>query len=479
LVCLLKASLFRFRKIFDGENKLINQKNDKISQFMRKQILLLMLFIPGLFPVAFAQDNSGKLTLEQSVEIALENNLNLKRSEMNMIGSEATLLESKGQMLPSFSMGASSGFRWGRSINPVSNDFETRRIGNVNISGNSSLPIYSGGRVRNSIQQSKLNVEVNRLNVETSKNDITLNTINLFINIAFSMEQLNIAKSQLKTSMDQLERTKSLVKAGALPKADQLDLEAQKATNDLEVINAGNNLRIAKLNLSQALQLPFNDLFGIIVPEVGVDGLEIGSVGVGEVYGIAEGRLPQIKAAELAVKSAEYGVRIAKGGYAPSLSLSANVFSNYVDQSIFMTQDPLLQQFENNLSQSANIGLNIPVFSNFRNKASVQRARVQKRLSEIQEMEAKNLLRQDIESAYTSAYAAEQSYRSSLVRVEALGESFRMAQQRFEVGAINAVDFQVAQNNLFNAEADLVTAKYQFVFSIKVLDFYLGNPLTL
>tara|TARA_R110002124_G_scaffold287320_4_gene472724 strand:- start:23446 stop:24786 length:1341 start_codon:yes stop_codon:yes gene_type:complete len=446
---------------------------------MKKHILLLLLFVSGLSTVVFSQDNSGKLTLEQSVEIALENNLNLKRSEMNLMSSEATLLESKGQMLPSFSMGASSGFRWGRSINPVTNDFESRRIGNVNISGNSSLPIYSGGRVRNSIQQAKLNVEVNKLNVETARNNITLNAINLFINIAFSMEQLNIAQSQLKTSTDQLARAKSLVLAGALPKADQLDLEAQKATNELEVINAENNLRIAKLNLSQALQLPFTDSFGIIIPEVGIDGLEIGNIGVGEVYSIAESRLPQIKAAILSVKSAEYGVKIAKGAFAPSLSLSANVFSNYVDQSTFMTPDPLIQQFENNLSQSANIGLNIPVFSNFRNKAGVQRARVQKRLSEIQEMEAKNLLRQDIESAYTSAYAAEQSYRSSLVRVEALGESFRMAQQRFEVGAINAVDFQVAQNNLFNAEADLVTAKYQYVFSVKVLDFYLGNPLTL
>ncbi|GAB3012058.1 TolC family protein [Cyclobacterium sediminis] len=446
---------------------------------MKKHILLLLLFVSGLSASVFSQDNSGKLTLEQSVETALQNNLNLKRAEMNLISSEANLLESKGQMLPSFSMGLSSGFRWGRSINPVTNDFESRRIGNVNVSGSSSLPLYSGGRVQNSIKQSKLNVEVNRLNVEKSRNDITLNAINLFINVAFSMEQLNIAQSQLKTSTEQLERTKSLVRAGALPMADQLDLEAQSATNELEVINAQNNLRIAKLNLSQALQLPFDDNFGIIIPEVGVEGLEIGTVGVAEVYSIAEGRLPEIQAAELAVKSAEYGVKIAKGSFAPSLNLSANVFSNYVDQSTFMTPDPLLQQFENNLSQSANIGLNIPVFSNFRNKASLQRARVQKRLSEIQEIEAKNLLRQDIESAYTSAYAAEQSYKSSLIRVEALGESFRMAKQRFEVGAINAVDFQVAQNNLFNAEADLVTAKYQYVFSVKVLDFYLGNPLTL
>ncbi|WP_439481144.1 TolC family protein [Cyclobacterium plantarum] len=427
----------------------------------------------------FGQATTGKLTLEQSVAIALENNLDLKRAELNLLNAEAGLLETQGQRLPSFSMGASSGYRWGRSINPVTNDFETRRIGNVNISGSSNVPLFAGGQINNSIKQAEINTKTSRLNVEASRNDISLNTINLFINVAFSKEQLNIANSQLQTSRDQLERTSRLVQAGSIPIADQLDLQAQMATNELEVINAENNLRIARLNLSQSLQLPFTDEFDIIVPELQVEGLEIDNRGVEHIYSVASGYLPQVEAAELGVEAAELGVRIAKGAFAPSLNLSANVFSNYVDQANFGTVDPILSQFENNLSQSANLQLSIPVFSNFRNRAGIQRARVQKRLSEIQETETKNLLRQEIETAYTSAYAAKQSYRSSLLRVEALQEAFRMAQQRFEVGAINAVDFQVAQNNLFNAQADLVTAKYEYVFRTKVLDFYLGNPLSL
>ncbi|WP_162343854.1 TolC family protein [Cyclobacterium salsum] len=444
-----------------------------------KHILLAFLLGLGQWTTGLSQDTAGKLSLEECVAIALENNLNLRRSELNLVSSEATLLESKGQKLPSFSMGGSSGFRWGRSINPVTNLFETRRIGNVNISASSSLPVFAGGQIRNSVKQASLNVETDRLNLAASRNDITLNAINLFINIAFSKEQLNIANSQLTTSKDQLSRTEKLVAAGSLPMADQLDLQAQMATNELEVINAENNLRIARLNLSQALQMPFSEDFDILIPELEVDGLVVGTEGVEQIYSVAVGTLPQIKAAEFGVQAAEYGIKIAKGAYLPSLNLSANVFSNYVDQTSFTTSDPILRQFENNLSQSANLGLSIPIFSNFRNQAGVQRARVQKRLSEIQQIEVKNQLRQDIESAYTSAYAARQSYRSSQLRVEALEEAFRMAQQRFEVGAINAVDFQVAQNNLFNAQADLVTAKYEYVFSAKVLDFYLGNPLTL
>ncbi|WP_162419420.1 TolC family protein [Cyclobacterium roseum] len=444
-----------------------------------KHVLLAFLLGLGQLTTGLSQDTAGKLSLEECVAIALENNLNLRRSELNLVSSEATLLESKGQQLPSFSMGGSTGFRWGRSINPVTNLFETRRIGNVNVSASSSIPVFAGGQIRNSVKQASLNVETDRLNLAASRNDITLNTINLFINIAFSKEQLNIANSQLTTSREQLSRTEKLVAAGSLPMADQLDLQAQTATNELEVINAENNLRIARLNLSQALQMPFSEDFDILIPELEVDGLTVGTQGVEQIYSVAVGTLPQIKAAEFGVQAAEYGIKIAKGAYLPSLNLSANVFSNYVDQTSFTTSDPILRQFENNLSQSANLGLSIPIFSNFRNQAGVQRARVQKRLSEIQQIEVKNQLRQDIESAYTSAYAARQSYRSSQLRVEALEEAFRMARQRFEVGAINAVDFQVAQNNLFNAQADLVTAKYEYVFSAKVLDFYLGNPLTL
>lgn len=443
----------------------------------RNFLLIFLLMCFALHIQAQENYNVGRLTLEECIEIGLENNLTLQRSRINLVGTEASLLEAQGQMIPSLSSSISSGFRWGRSINPVTNLFETRRIGNVNLSASASLPIYAGRQINNRIKQAKTEVEIGRLTVEATENDIQLNIINLFVNVAFAKEQVNIATSQLRTVSEQLERTRRLVTAGSLPRADLLDLEAQAATSELEVINANNNHRIARLNLSQQLLIPFTDDFDIVVPELDLDRLIMADAGVAEIYSTASGILPQIKAAELAVTSSEFGVRAAKGAFLPSLGINANVFSNYVDQTTFGTADPIFRQFENNLSQAMNMALNIPVFSQFRNRASLQRARVQKRLSEIQEVEVKNQLRQDIETAYTSAFASKQAYQSSLKRVEALEESFRMATQRFEVGAINAVDYQVAQNNLFNAQADLVSAKYEYVFRTKVLDFYLGRPL--
>lgn len=449
---------------------------------MKHNYILGLLFLVFFSSSELKAQSSESLTLdlESCIEIALENNLTLKRSQINQALSEATLLQSQGQRLPSLSAGASSGYRWGRSINPVTNLFETDRIGNVNVSANSNLTLFAGQQITNTIKQAKTDIEVSQLNVKTTENNITLNVINLFINVIFAEEQLKISKNQMASTKQQLGNTTKLVDAGSLPLANKLDLQAQNATNELEVLNAENSLRGAKLNLLQAMQLPFDPNFEVIAPDLSVDDIYISGQSVDEIYNYSKDILPQIKAAELGIESAEYGVRAAKGAFYPTLGIGANIFSNYIDRTVPGFDRPtFITQIENNLSQAANVSLSIPIFSNFRNKTGVQRARLQKNLSEINSFEVKNQLRQDIEVAFTNAIASDQAYRSSLTRVAALEESFRIAEQRFDAGAINFADYQLAQNNLFNAQADLITAKYTYIFRVKVLDFYLGNPLNI
>ena len=446
---------------------------------MKKYFWSFLLAI-GFLIEAEAQDvPTGPYDLETAVAIALENNLSLKRSELNQLSNEANLLENKGAFLPSLSAGASSGYRWGRSINPVTNLFETARIGNINLSANSNMTLFAGRRLANNLNQAQTNLEAGLYNIEATKNNITLNIINLFVNVVFNREQINIAQSQLTTSKEQLERTSKLVEAGSLPISDQYDLQAQNATNQLEVINAENNLRISKLNLAQAMQIPFTDDFEVVEPEFIINEDLMSNETPEDIFSIAVETLPEIKAAEANVESADLGVKIARGTYLPTLGIGANLFSNYVDQ-VFGTERPNFgTQIENNLSQSLNVNLSIPIFSQLRTKASVQRARVQKQISEVAELEARNTLRQDIETAYNSALSAELSYQANLVRLKSVEESFRIAQQRFDLGDINSVDFQIAQNNLFNTQADLLNAKYTYIFRVKVLDFYLGNPINL
>jgi len=447
---------------------------------MDKRYFLLLLIFQVLSSTIQAQDyDVNAISLQEAVDIAVENNLTLKRSQLNQLNNETSLLEARGQRLPSLSASASGRFNWGRSINPVTNLFEVRRIGNINISANANVTIFAGNQVNNAIQQAKVNVEAGKYNVEATQNDITLNVINLFVNVVFAKEQVGIAESQLKISDEQLLRTSRLVEAGSLPLSERLEMQAQKATAELEVINAKNNLRLAKLNLSQQLLVPFTEQFDVSVPDLEAEDYPLEGVNAGQIYNIAVESMPEVKAADLLIESADYGVKIAKGAFYPSLGLGGNLFSNYVDQATFGNPESFNTQIDNNLSQALGLNLSIPIFSNFRNKASLQRARVQRNLSEVQALEVKNQLRQDIETSYTNAYSARQSYQASLVRVASLEEAFRMAQQRFDVGALNSVDFQVAQNNLFGAQADLLNAKYEYIFRVKVLDFYLGNPITL
>ncbi|WP_304517442.1 TolC family protein [Cecembia rubra] len=423
--------------------------------------------------------NIQNLDLRTTIDIALENNLNLQRSQVNLANQEANLIGNQGQRIPTLSTGASTGYRWGRSINPVTNLFENNRIGNINVFGNSNMTLFAGQQITNSIKQSRTDIEAARYNVKATENTITLNVINLFINVVFAKEQLKIAENQLATTKEQLSVTTKLVDAGALPLANKLDIQAQNATNELEVINASNNLRIAKLNLAQAMQIPFDNRLDVIAPDLDPENYMLTQREVDEIFEIALELMPEVKAAELGIESAEFGVKIARGGYMPTLGIGASAFSNYVDQFFMGERLDFGTQMRNNFSNSANMQLNIPILSNLRNRANVQRARLQKRLSEIQESETKNQLRQDIESAYTNAYASRQSYQASQIRVSSLEEAFRIAQQRFDAGAINFADYQLAQNNYFNAQADLVTSKYTYIFRVKVLDFYLGNPLKL
>src|SRR5690606_38358090 len=162
--------------------------------------------------------------------------------------------------------------------------------------------------------------------------------------------------------------------------------------------------------LSQQLLIPFSEEFDVSVPDLEVEDYPLENINANEIYAVASGNMPQVKAAELAIESAEYGVKIAKGAFYPSLGLGGNLFSNYVDQATFGSPESFNTQISNNLSQALGLNLNIPIFSNFRNKASLQRARVQRSLSEVQSLEVKNQLRQDIETSYTNAYAARQSY---------------------------------------------------------------------
>lgn len=465
-------------------------------------IVLVMCFwsVPGL-----RAQEIRKLTLKECVDIALENNLRIKRSAFGVETSKANLLQAKGQFLPTLNAFGSYTNNYGRALNPTTNLFVDRNSTTIspNLSGN--LPLFQGLRIQNNFKQSQRDLMASNHDLEKAKNDVMLNVVTLYINVIFNKELMDNAGFQLNSSQQQLERIKKQVEAGSLAMSNQLNQEATVSTNELNLINQENVLALSLLQLKQAMQIPGSEQLDVVVPDVQTEDLILDS-SAEAVYQVAVANMPEVKAALLRVQSADYALKANRGSYVPRLGLSASVSSNSSDlnslriptgtstqvpigvtqsgETVFTTVSDVTQekythnqQLQDNVFRNMSLQLNIPILNGFNTRSSVQRAKISKDIAEITVKETENTLRQTIESAYNDALAASRSYSASQKAVNAQEEAFRMNKQRFDVGALSIIEYQVSENDLYRSKSDLTRAKYNFIFRKKVLDFYQGKPI--
>lgn len=480
---------------------------------MMRCLLCLVITLTITFYNATAQvENSDKeWTLRECVKVALDNNLNVRRSLYNVESFKVGLFQSKMSFLPSLNAGSSYGQNFGRAVNPVSNSFVNRNSTNINVQANSSLTLFNGLRLQNSFRQSQRDYEASEQDLEKAKNDVIINVVTLYVNVIFNQELYENATFQLNSSQQQLERIQKQVAAGGLPKGDELNQEAQVATNELNLTNQENALNFSLLQLKQAMQLPGSTPMKVQVPDLELEDLIL-DASPEQAYDMALLNMPEIKSAMLKVESAELALKASKGGLYPRLSLNGSAASNYSSASdipfavpsgdftksqigqVAGTGEPVYRfsqenstiisegygqrdQLKDNLFKQVNLSLSIPLFNGWQNRAGVQRAAISKEVADITAQETKNSLRQTIETAYNDALAASKSYSSSLRQVNAREEAYRMSKQRFELGAINYFEYQISENDLFQARSDLARAKYNFIFKKKILDFYQGKPV--
>ncbi|HPH47315.1 MAG TPA: TolC family protein [Chryseolinea sp.] len=479
-------------------------------------IILLLITISVQAQQTVSQPPSGVWSLRQCIEYALENNLTVQRGAYNVETSEVNLRQAKMAMLPSLNASANYGFNWGRSVDPTTNFFTTSEIRSTNPNANSSVTLFNGFRLQNTLKQNARSYEASKEDLAKSKNDVSVNIATLFITVVFNKEQLENAKFQLSSTQKQYERTKKQVDVGALPKSDELNLDAQVATNELTVIQQENALALSLLQLKQALQLPASTPFDVEVPEVKVEDFVLDQ-SRDQIYDIAKQTMPEIRSANLKVESAEYAAKAAKGNLYPQLSLQGSIGSRYssaADGEHFVSDggaptpgtrtigyvdvggtnydvltdimipsgayEPTYgysEQLKDNIFRSAGLSLSIPIFNGLQSRSAYQRSVISYKVATIAAKETENTLRQNVETAYNDALAAAKTYNSSLRQVTAREEAFRMTQQRYEIGAANYVEYQVAENDLFRAKSDLVRAKYDFIFKKKMLDFYQGKQI--
>ncbi|MCD9018343.1 TolC family protein [Parachryseolinea silvisoli] len=415
-------------------------------------------------------------TLKQCIDYALANSLQVERSGYTVENSKLDYNQTWGGMLPQINGSATYNFGWGRNINQADNEVTTSEQRTLSPGVSASVPLFNGLRLQNQVKQYSRSYEAANYDLQKAKNDVVLNVASLYITVVFDKEQLENAKSQLASSQQQYERTKKQVAAGALPRSNELNLDAQVATNEVNLITRENNLNLSLLRLKQALQLPAGSTLDIEVPQIDVEDLVL-EQSRDQIYDVARLVMPEIKSADLKVESSYFGVKAARGGLMPRLSLGGSYSTVYNSEFETLTGLGYVDQLKNNRGHSLGFTLTVPILNGLQSRVALQRAKVTRKLAEVDAKETSNTLRQSVETAYNDAVAASKTYNSSLRQVQARDEAFRMTKQRFEAGATNYVEYQVAENDLFQAKSDLVRAKYDFIFKKKVLDFYQGKPL--
>jgi outer membrane protein len=314
-----------------------------------------------------------------------------------------------------------------------------------------------------------------------------LNIAAAYLQILYNIEQVNNAKRQVEISEKQIDRTKKQVEAGTVARGNLLDIEAQGANDQVNLVNAQNKLMLAYLDLMQILDIKGTAKFDIEKPRLQIvhkpDLLPIQSI-----YDRALQIRPEIKSAEYSVKAANRALMSAKGRRSPTLSLNSTYGNSYSDQirvsnnpldPAFNQTKPFWDQLRDNRNITLGFRLTIPILNGFQVSTYIKQSKISLENANLNLEIEKNNLRKSIEQAYADALAAYQAYIARQKSLISLRESFKYAQEKFNVGMVSSTDFDVAKVKLYNAESDMLAAKYDYIFKTKILDFYLGRSLTL
>ena len=457
--------------------------------------LVCSLFCFGIY----AQDTK-KWTLEECINYAVEHNIDIRQRELNRQNAAINVNTSKMSRFPNLNANVGQDWRFGRGLTEK-NIYENQTSSSTGFGINSSTPIFTGFRINNEIEKSKLDWEAAGQNLEKAKEDLALNIASLFLQVLFNKELLKINEEQLSLSKSQVKRTEQLVEVGKVPASQLFDIKAQVAKDEVSVTQARNNLQLSLLDLAQNLELERNVSFDIATPELGdVVGDNIQSIlPPDNIYDNAVGFKPQIKEQELRAESAKRSLKIAQSGYMPTLSLglgySNAYYYNYtMEGREIVTNNPadpdnpiittwrnasLSNQLKDNAGQYISLNLNIPIFNRFAVRNQVRAAKLNIENQQLALENVKKTLFKEIQTAYLNAITAQEKYRSSVKSVAASQESFKYAQERYEIGKSSVFEFNEARTRLIQSLSEEIQSKYDFIFRSKILDFYNGLPIKL
>lgn len=432
---------------------------------------------------AGAQKPDRQWTLEECIRYAIENNIDLKQRELERKSREVDLHTSKYSWLPDLNASVSENLGFGRS---ESNEglIVDRNSANTNASIQLSMPVFDGLRIPNDIAARKLDLKAAVETLNKAKEDLAINVASYYLQVLYNKEMLKVARLQVDLSAEQVSKTEALYKAGKVPVSQLYDIKAQLAKDEVTLTEAQNNVKLALLDLAQALELErAGGNFDVAEPATGdaVEQYMSSIIPPDQVYDHAVTFKPQIKEQQFLLESQKKMLRVAQAGYYPKLNFSAGYSTGYYHN--FGEGDynnpPFSDQLKNNGQKFVGFSLNIPIFNRFQVRNSVRNARLNIHNRELMVENSKKILYKEIQQAYYNATAAQEKYISSGKSVDASKIAFSYAEERYGAGKSTVFEYSEAKTKYAQSLAEQTQAKYNFIFRTKILDFYNGIPIRL
>lgn len=477
---------------------------------MIKKITLLTAIILVMVQLPFAQNT---WSLQKCIEHAKENSISIKQAQLGVMQSAINEKASRMARYPNLNASVNGGLQFGYTIDPTTNTFDNQRIGFNNWQLNSGITVYAGNRINNTIKQSKVDVKAAEMDGDDAANNLYLAVASAYLNILMAEETYQNTLTRKTLSENQLERIDRLIKAGSLPRNDRLNVLSQMALDDQAIIQAKNAVDIGYLNLKNLIQADPKDAFEIEKPMIEIPADANPDLFQFEtVYAAALNTQPNVQAAALREESADIQVDIAKSAKLPSVtafggmdSRWSSVAKDFNNPTAFETVSTVIEgdiggtpisftsdqevptefpdvsyfdQLRENLGQSLGVTVQVPIYNNYNNRANIERAKLSVLNARYTAEQTRQQLKTDVQTAIANAKATRKTYEAAQLAMKAADAAFANADKRYQLGTINSFDYATARTNLDAARIEVIRSKYDYIFRLKIVDFYTGKELS-
>ena len=441
------------------------------------RVTLLLIF--ALLLVWNTGNAQQQITLDEAIDIALDNNTSLQQAENNIERSELQIRGDRAQYLPSLNLSGGGNTQSGQQFDQANIEYDNFVSTSTNGSINSSIDLFTGFTRINNLRSSRAGYESAHDRYERQKQTLIFNTAQAYLEVLLEQELLEVNRENLETAQRQLEQVEAQVEVGTVPSVDLYEQRSNVAGIELEIIRQENALEMAKTNFLSFLQVdPFTE-YELVEPDFDQDDLIPDDYNLRELVEAAMDQRRDVHAARTDIEQSGYDLSAAQGSRYPSVSLNGSISTNYSDR----ISDPLDgstipftdQFFDQNVTQSVGLSVSIPIFNQFQTSNQIQQARIDQRDARLELEDLQYEVIQEVRQAYNDYRGFSKELEASDAALEAAELAFQTQQERYNVGSATLIELTEAQNSYIEALSDMVTAEYQFIFQEKVLDYYLGR----